>query len=176
MSVIAIPQHVLFDRGLTLPQIRVLISLFSGYRFGGPITTPVEEIARTTGYPPREVRAYLDQLIAKDWLQETRDGWVILLPGQLTEPGKTTRKTSKRFEPPTREEVAAYCRERGSIVEADQWYDHYTANGWRVGKNKMSDWKASVRTWERMRQANNRYAGSVATPVKRQRAADVALF
>ena len=55
----------------------------------------------------------------------------------------------KRFVPPTVEEVAAYCRERGNHVDAQRWFDYYTANGWKVGRNAMKDWKACVRTWER---------------------------
>lgn len=55
----------------------------------------------------------------------------------------------KTFKTPTVEEVRAYCAERGAGVDGDAWYDHYTANGWKVGKNSMKDWKASVRTWER---------------------------
>ena len=31
--------------------------------------------------------------------------------------------------------------------EAEMLFNYYEANGWRVGKNKMKDWKASVRTW-----------------------------
>ena len=54
-----------------------------------------------------------------------------------------------RFTPPTIEEVTAYCKERGNRVDAQQFIDFYTANGWMVGKNKMKDWKACVRTWER---------------------------
>ena len=53
------------------------------------------------------------------------------------------------FVKPTLEEVTAYCRERGKGVDPQKWYDHYTANGWMVGKTKMVDWKAAVRTWER---------------------------
>ena len=56
---------------------------------------------------------------------------------------------NKRFKPPTLEEVQAYCSERGNRVDPQRWYDHYSANGWKVGKNTMKDWKASVRTWER---------------------------
>jgi uncharacterized protein YdaU (DUF1376 family) len=33
--------------------------------------------------------------------------------------------------------------------EVDAWFDFYSANGWRVGKNKMKDWKATIRTWIR---------------------------
>lgn len=55
---------------------------------------------------------------------------------------------SKRFAPPTIEEVRAYCRDRNNGVNPDKWYDFYASKGWMVGKNKMKDWKASVRTWE----------------------------
>lgn len=54
----------------------------------------------------------------------------------------------KRFSPPTFEDVKAYCLERNKGVDPERWYNHYTANGWMVGKNKMKDWKAAVRTWE----------------------------
>ena len=55
----------------------------------------------------------------------------------------------KRFVPPTLEEVQAYCYERNNGVDAERFIDYYTSNGWLVGKNKMKDWKAAVRTWER---------------------------
>lgn len=54
-----------------------------------------------------------------------------------------------RFMPPTLIEVQSYCNERGNKVDADCFINHYEANGWMVGKNKMKDWKAAVRTWER---------------------------
>lgn len=59
-----------------------------------------------------------------------------------------TTKT-KRFTPPTVDDVRAYCAERNNNVDAERFVDYYTANGWQVGKNKMKDWKAAVRTWER---------------------------
>lgn len=59
------------------------------------------------------------------------------------------KKEVQRFQPPTVEEVAAYCRERGNTVDAADFVDHYTANGWMAGRVKMKDWKAAVRTWER---------------------------
>ena len=55
----------------------------------------------------------------------------------------------KSFIPPTPEQVEAYCLERKNKVDAQRFVDYYTANGWQVGKNKMKDWKAAVRTWER---------------------------
>ena len=50
---------------------------------------------------------------------------------------------------PTLEEVKAYCAERGNKVDPERWYDYYKANGWKVGRAPMKDWKASVRNWER---------------------------
>lgn len=55
--------------------------------------------------------------------------------------------TRKRFVPPTVPMVAAYCEEKGYHVDAERFVDYYTANGWRVGKNPMRDWRATVRTW-----------------------------
>ena len=60
---------------------------------------------------------------------------------------------SKRFVPPTVEEVAQYCFERMSKVDPQRFVDYYTSNGWMVGKNKMKDWKAAVRTWEQKENA-----------------------
>ena len=64
---------------------------------------------------------------------------------------------AKRFTPPTLEEVKAYCAERKNNVDAQRFVDYYTSNGWLVGKNKMKDWRAAVRTWER----NNTKASGV---------------
>ena len=59
------------------------------------------------------------------------------------------KKPLKRFTAPTLEEVKEYCAERKNGVDAERFVNYYTANGWKVGKNPMKDWKAAVRTWER---------------------------
>lgn len=64
-----------------------------------------------------------------------------------------------RFVPPTLEEVKAYCDERQNNVDAQKFIDYYTSNGWQVGKNKMRDWKAAVRTWERNGYDNKQPSG-----------------
>ena len=58
-------------------------------------------------------------------------------------------KKQKAFIPPTLKEVQDYCQERGNRVDPEAFVDFYTGKGWMVGKNKMKDWKAAVRTWER---------------------------
>ena len=61
--------------------------------------------------------------------------------------GETVK--TRKFIPPSIEEVSAYCIERKNNVDPQKWLDHYTSNGWMVGRSKMKDWKAAVRTWEK---------------------------
>lgn len=61
---------------------------------------------------------------------------------------KPIEEKPKRFTKPTIEQLEAYMEERGMNNVANRFYDHYEANGWKIGKNSMKDWKASVRTWE----------------------------
>ena len=56
---------------------------------------------------------------------------------------------SKKFIPPNLEQVQEYCAERKNNVDAGRFIDFYSSKGWMIGKNKMKDWKAAVRTWER---------------------------
>lgn len=56
---------------------------------------------------------------------------------------------SQRFTPPSVDEVRAYCQERRNGVDPQAFVDFYTSKGWMVGKNKMKDWRAAVRNWER---------------------------
>ena len=58
----------------------------------------------------------------------------------------TTKKP--KFIPPTIEEVTQYCKDRNNSVNPSKFIDFYTSKGWLIGKNKMVDWKAAVRTWE----------------------------
>lgn len=55
----------------------------------------------------------------------------------------------KVFSTPTVDDVRAYCLERNNKVDPQQFVDFYESKGWMIGKNKMKDWKAVVRTWER---------------------------
>lgn len=60
----------------------------------------------------------------------------------------------KNFKPPTIQDVKAYCIERGNEVDPERFIDFYESKGWMVGKNKMKDWKAAVRNWERKEKAD----------------------
>ena len=68
--------------------------------------------------------------------------------------GKVSAKPKPRqqFVKPELMEVYEYLVTRGinqstARVEAEKFGDHYSSNGWKVGKNPMKDWKASVRNW-----------------------------
>lgn len=59
--------------------------------------------------------------------------------------------TKERFIKPTLEEVKEYCEERNNGIDAEMFINFYESKGWMVGKNKMKDWKACIRTWEKSR-------------------------
>lgn len=59
-----------------------------------------------------------------------------------------------RFTPPDLDMVRDYCIERNNSVDPQAFIDFYSSKGWMIGKNKMKDWKAAVRTWERSGKKN----------------------
>lgn len=63
----------------------------------------------------------------------------------------------KIFIPPTVSEVREYCLERHNNIDAECFVDFYTGKGWMIGKNKIKDWKACVRTWEKNRENKSSY-------------------
>jgi hypothetical protein len=65
-------------------------------------------------------------------------------------PKSKRQKSQRNIIPPQVEWIKEYCRERESSVDAERFFDYYESNGWKVGKSRMKDWQASVRTWERM--------------------------
>lgn len=71
----------------------------------------------------------------------------------------------KRFTPPSLDDVKAYCKERNNSVDANKFIDYYESNGWMVGRNKMKDWKAAVRSWERNNYGNSKQQSHVVEEV-----------
>ena len=61
----------------------------------------------------------------------------------------------KRFKKPTLEEVIDYCNERNNGIDAQRFIDFYESKDWMIGKNKMKDWKACIRTWENKNKSEN---------------------
>ena len=59
------------------------------------------------------------------------------------------KKKSEKFEKPSVEEITEYCKLRNNAIDPQHFFDFYESKGWLVGKSRMKDWKACVRTWER---------------------------
>jgi len=75
---------------------------------------------------------------------------------QTSNKQSTTNKNDKNersiFKAPSLEELNAFCLENNLILNADDFLNYYNSNGWMVGKNKMKDWKATVRRWSKPKQ------------------------
>ena len=76
------------------------------------------------------------------------------------------KKERELFKKPAAEEVGDYCKARGNTIDPETFVDFYDAKGWLIGKNKIKDWKACVRTWEKRERPSN--------PVNHQRFIDTA--
>ena len=66
------------------------------------------------------------------------------------------KEKKSRFVKPKLEQIKEYCNERNNKVDYQKFYDYYESNGWKVGRNSMKDWKATIRTWERNTNGNEK--------------------
>ncbi len=73
---------------------------------------------------------------------------------------KGGKKTALRFSAPSVDDVRAYAQEKGYNIDPEHFVDYYTSNGWRVGRNPMKDWRATVRTWASRDRAQSPVQGS----------------
>lgn len=80
---------------------------------------------------------------------------------------KSKESSSKSKSKPSFEEISSYCAERKNSIDPQKFLDYYTANGWKVGRNSMKDWRAAVRTWEKNGHSNG---NGVATNGKHEEA------
>ena len=93
---------------------------------------------------------------------EETEGLVVNKLNDLSETKLTTinknkeiKITNKLFKKPSVNDVELYCIERDNKIDAISFVNFYESKGWMVGKNKMKDWRACVRTWE-MRAKNKK--------------------
>ena len=128
-------------------------------------------IERETGLAHATILKWLDFLVEEGWLAkqsgsriESNRYW-ISFPNEvgqsltyvnqreevgqpLTSNNNTITNTiirDKKFKPPTVQEVQEYS----STIDAERFCDFYESKGWMVGKNRMKDFKAAIRNWER---------------------------
>lgn len=110
---------------------------------------------RKDRYTPTAFQEELAKLELKDngsytWLPNGCQSVAVCLPQDRLDKNSIDKNNNKgRFTPPTLEEVTEYCKERNNKIDPQTFIDFYSSKGWMIGKNKMKDWKAAVRTWER---------------------------
>ena len=72
-----------------------------------------------------------------------------LLPSiNKNDKNKEKKERKEIFTPPNLKEVETYCQKRKNNINPQIFVDWNTSKGWMIGKNKMKDWKAAIRTWE----------------------------
>lgn len=58
-------------------------------------------------------------------------------------------KKVHRFKKPSVSELNEYIKEKGYMVDAEQFYDYYESTGWKVGRKKMVSWKHALSYWHK---------------------------
>jgi hypothetical protein len=70
----------------------------------------------------------------------------------LQEEKRRRREENKNRTPafvrPTVLEIAAFAATEKLGIDAQRFFNYYEANGWKVGRNAMKDWRASARNWK----------------------------
>jgi len=64
-------------------------------------------------------------------------------------PEPSAKKKSGAGRPESVEEVKTYWLEKGLKGDPLQFYDHYDANGWMMGKAHIKRWSAAAHNWSR---------------------------
>ena len=95
-------------------------------------------------FPPHPL--YKEKEIDKE---NKKENTILISPVVKTETARAI------FLPPTISEVKEYCEKRKNGISPEQFVNFYQSKGWMIGKNKMKDWKAAVRTWEIQNRKNN---------------------
>ena len=71
-----------------------------------------------------------------------------------SESKSNVKARATRFTPPTLAELQDFVAENGLKLDVSRFMDYYTANGWKVGRNAMKDWRATARNWSRQTPSN----------------------
>ena len=79
-------------------------------------------------------------------------------PAQEIQQEKPKRKN---FVKPTVEEIEAFCKEKKYTVNAQQFFNYYESNGWKIGRNAMKSWQAAVQNWNTRDKANKKATGTM---------------
>ena len=126
-----------------------------------PAGTPEEPLPESAWNPdgtPMEPMRNPDGTTGKDRLGKDRS--VKGRGGQET----AGTHTPARCGIPSREEVAAYCREIAATVNADYFHSYYSGKGWCIGRSPITDWRATLRAWDAEDRSRGRHTHPDNTP------------
>lgn len=137
--------------GVTIRNVRTALERFEKLGFLTNTSTKTGRLITVVNWEKYQGRDYVSDKGADKDLTKSR---------QRPDKDLTTNKNdkeykndkeiyNKRFEPPSVNDVIDYCKERNNKIDAQAFIDFYTSKDWMIGKNKMKDWKAAVRSWER---------------------------
>lgn len=133
----------------------------------GSIVTSRDLLARETGLSSQQVRTALNKLISTNEITSVTSSQGTILQivsyekyqiatsettneqptsNQQSTTNKNVKKENK-FIVPTFNDVLEYCMQNNLDVDGVKFINFYESKGWMVGKNKMKDWKAAIRTW-----------------------------
>lgn len=133
----------------------------------GSIVTSRDLLARETGLSSQQVRTALNKLISTNEITSVTSSQGTILQivsyekyqiatSEITNEQPTSNqqvttnknnKKEKKFIIPTFNDVLEYCMQNNLDVDGVKFINFYESKGWMVGKNKMKDWKAAIRTW-----------------------------
>ena len=155
--------HICTATGLTRQQVRTALDHLKLTREVTIQSTKLYSIVTITNYESYQAYDGEEQPTEQpDNNQEiTKNQPSINQPPTITKNNKNEKnermkegdiiEPQKRFRKPTYEEVEQYCRERNNGIDAHSFVDYYESKDWKIGKTKMKDWKAAIRTWESKR-------------------------
>ena len=151
---------------ITLPvaskALAPLLWLLASEHEDGVFDASTDELSFRLRMTEKEIESGLKPLIQKGFFLDASTMLAPRLQDATPETETETetegeeRQKRVRFKKPNVDEVGDYCIERNNGINPQAFVDYYEANGWKVGRNPMKDWKASVRTWEQSRKEKSR--------------------
>jgi hypothetical protein len=115
----------------------------------GLIQLEIEEISFRIRQQEKVINKCLIELQGADFIECIESVTKPLRECNETVPPETETETetekSRGFKKPSPKDVNDYANEKN--IDLNRFHDHYTSNGWKVGKVPMKDWKATARNW-----------------------------
>jgi len=139
----------------------------------GSVITSRDILSLETGLSVQQIRTALDKLKSTNeiTIETSSKGTIIQVVNYAKYQLSTNESTNEQptnnqqvttnnkekkersiFKAPSLEELNAFCLENNLELNASDFLNYYDSNGWMVGKNKMKDWKATVRRWSKPKQ------------------------